>query len=183
MSIFDRLISTLTGADTPAEAVHAPRGTPTKQTDEEDSGRQRSRFMGREGETSAGSEVVVEQGLVPGSVIWLHIQPTSQRLLLVPDLGIALGTELNATQSADLLRAGWCEEVAYHAGYDQYWKMPSQEAILRTPSLYQIPTPLLNRVKLETRLVKQGEPRGFWMRVRIRQPEELPVNEEPQTQV
>ena len=45
--------------------------------------------------------------------------------------------------------------------------------ILRAPSLYHIPTPLLNRMKMETKLVKQGEPRGFWLRVRMRSAEEL----------
>lgn len=129
--------------------------------------------MGRDGVQAPGSAPVVEKGLEPGTEIWLHVQSTSQRLLLVSELGVATGAELNPTQSADLLRAGWCEEVAYHAGYDQYWKMPSQEAILRTPTLYQIPAPLMNRMKLETRLVKPGEPRGFWMRVRIRTAEEI----------
>lgn len=136
--------------------------------------------MGRDGVKSAEPAAPVEKGLDAGSEIWLHIQPTSQRLLLVPSLGEDAGVELNPTQMADLMRAGWCEEVAYHAGYDQYWKMPSQEAILRTPSLYHIPTPLLNRMKLETRLVKQGEARGFWMRVRIRTPQEMPAVDEPQ---
>lgn len=135
--------------------------------------------MGREGAKNAEPEAVVEKGLEPGCVIWLHVQPASQNLLLVSELGEAGGTELNPTQTADLQRAGWCEEVAYHAGYDQYWKMPSQEAILRTPSLYRIPTPLMNRMKLETKLVKQGEPRGFWMRVRIRTPQEMPLEEGP----
>lgn len=129
--------------------------------------------MGRSGAESQ-PEPVVEQGLAGGaSSIWLHVQPTTQRLLLVSDLGVATGQELTAKMTADLHRLGWCEEIAYHAGYDQYWKMPSQEAILRTPSLYEIPTPLLNRMKLETRLVKQGEPRGFWMHVRVRSEDEL----------
>lgn len=128
--------------------------------------------MGREGAKSE-PEPVVEKGFDAPCMIWLHVQPTTQRLLLVSDLGVADGHELNGQMSADLQRAGLCEEVAYHAGYDQYWKMPSQEAILRTPSLFSIPTPLLHKIKLETRLVKQGEPRGFWMHVRIRATQEL----------
>lgn len=130
--------------------------------------------MGREGAKSE-PEPEVEKGFEGPCMIWLHVQPSNQRLLLVPDLGVAVGEELTAKMTADLLRAGLCEEVAYHAGYDQYWKMPSQEAILRTPSLYEIPTPLLHKIKLETRLVKQGEPRGFWMHVRIRPVDELQV--------
>lgn len=121
---------------------------------------------------------VVEKGLpVAPALLWVHIQPATQRLLLVPELGVAEGQEFNATMLADLQRAGWCEEVAYHAGYDQYWKMPTQEAILRTPALYNIPTPLMNRMQLQTKLVKQGEPRGFWMRVRVRASEELLASE------
>lgn len=136
--------------------------------------------MGRDGVASSPEAVApVEKGLAAGSMIWLHVQPATQRLLLVPDLGEAQGEELTAKMNADLRRAGVCEEVAYHAGYDQYWKMPTQEAILRTPSLYEIPTLLLNRMKLETRLVKQGEPRGFWMRVRIRADDELHADAEP----
>lgn len=106
-------------------------------------------------------------------MIWLHVQPTTQRLLLVSDLGVAEGEELTAKMTTDLVRAGLCEAVAYHASYDQYWKMPAQEAILRTPTLFDIPTPLMHKIKLETKLVKQGEPRGFWMHVRIRPADEL----------
>lgn len=128
--------------------------------------------MGRDGGQIV-PEPVQEKGFDAPSEIWLHVQPNTQRLLLVPKLGQAEGQELNATQQADLQRAGLCEEVAYHASYDQYWKMPSQEAILRTPSLFNIPSPLLHKIKLETRLVKHGESRGFWMRVRIRDAQEL----------
>lgn len=135
--------------------------------------------MGRDGAESTPEAVVIEKGLPGPAMIWLHVQPATQRLLLVPELGVAEGEELTPKMMADLQRAGLCEEVAYHAGYDQYWKMPSQEAILRTPSLYDIPAPPINRVKLETRLVKQGEPRGFWMRVRIRAEDELPEIAEP----
>lgn len=174
MSIFDRLISTLTGN----EEAQAPASATTDSPEDEASNK-RSRFMGREGAESQPEAQVVEKGLPGPAMIWLHVQPATQRLLLVPDLGVAEGEELTPKMTADLHRAGLCEEVAYHAGYDQYWKMPSQEAILRTPSLYEIPTPLLNRIKLETRLVKQGEPRGFWMRVRIRTEEELPQVVDP----
>ncbi len=128
--------------------------------------------MGRDGAESQ-AEPVAEKGFDGPSMIWLHVQPATQRLLLVSDLGVAVGEELTGRMHADLRRAGLCEEVAYHAGYDQYWKMPTQESILRTPSLFEIQTPPLNRVKLETRLVKQGEPRGFWMHVRIRSADEL----------
>lgn len=166
MSIFDRLISTLTGGVQPT----APAKTPSPQAEGDG---KRQRFMGREGGASAPEPAVAEKGLQGPAMIWLHVQPATQRLLLVPDLGVDDGQELTARMQADLRRAGLCEQVAYHAGYDQYWKMPAQEAILRTPALYEIPTPPLNRLKVETRLVKQGEARGFWMHVRIRGAQEL----------
>ena len=134
------------------------------------------RYMGRpeaEGAAVASQSGVRTEGFGDAAEIWLHIPPNTQTLIWVEGLGQSEGKEINTVQRADIERVGWCEEVAYHAGYDQYWKMPSQEAILRTPSLYEIPTPLLNRIKLETRLVKQGEPRGFWMHVRIRSAQEL----------
>lgn len=106
-------------------------------------------------------------------MIWLYAQPSSQSLLLVSDLGVAQGELLTAKMRTDLVRAGLCEEVAYHAGNDEYWKMPSQEAILRTPSLYHIAMPLPHQMKVQTRLVKPNEPRGFWMRVRMREAHEL----------
>lgn len=169
MSIFDKLISTFKGDDGVVAAA-----TSKAQTSEAEGAGSR-RFMGRDGveSSSNAAPVMVEKGLDAGSEIWLHVQPATQRLLLVAELGVAVGEELTAKMYGDLRRAGLCQEVAYHAGYDQYWKMPTQEAILRTPSLFEIPTPLLNRIKLETRLVKQGEPRGFWMRVRIRPDSEL----------
>lgn len=166
VSIFNRLITTLTGGD--EAPAPAPARTPAPRAEGEAS----ARYMGRQ--QAEVVQPVVEKGLPAAPVqLWVHIQPATQRLILVPDLGVAEGEEFNATMLADLQRAGWCEEVAYHAGYDQYWKMPSQEAILRTPSLYSIPTPLMNRMKLQTKLVKQGEPRGFWMHVRLRAKEEL----------
>ena len=170
VSIFDRLISTLTGNEEPHAAA------PAKTEGEE--GGKRPRFMGRDG-GDAAQEVVVEKGLTGPAMVWIYVQPSTQRLILVSDLGVAQGEELTPKMATDLRRAGMCEEVAYHAGYNQYWKMPSQETILRTPALYEIPTPLLNRIKLQTRLVKQGEARGFWMRVRIRAEEELRELSEP----
>lgn len=133
--------------------------------------------MGREGGDAQAAPVVVEKGLEGPATIWLHVQPATQQLLLVPELGVAVGEELTRKMSEDLRQHGQCDQVAYHAGYDQYWKMPTQEAILRTPGLYGIPTLLLNRMKLETRLVKQGEPRGFWMQVQIRAADGLPASE------
>ena len=130
-----------------------------------------SRYMGREQAEAPAAPVV--KHLEAGSMIWVHIQPITQRLLLVPELGVAKGEDFTSVMMDDLQRAGWCEEVAYHAGYDQYWKMPTQEAILRMPALYNIPMPLFNRIKLSSKLVKQDEPRGFWMRVRIRSEEEV----------
>ena len=133
--------------------------------------------MGRDSEDGdvATATVVapVEDGFKAPAMLWLHVQPTTQSLLLVPELGEAEGEPLTHKMMEDLQRAGWCEEVAYHAGYDQYWKMPAQEAILRMPGLYHIPCPLANRMQLHTKLVRQGEPRGFWMRVRIRSEAEL----------
>lgn len=130
--------------------------------------------MGREGvEARQTAPVVEEKGFDGPSEVWLHVQPATQRLLLVPELGIGAGEELTPKMMQDLQRKGLCDAVAYHAGYEQYWKMPSQEAILRTPSLYSIETPLPHKVKLDTRLVKQDEARGFWMHVRIRGEEEL----------
>lgn len=130
--------------------------------------------MGREGvEAHQTAPVVEEKGFDGPSEVWLHVQSATQRLLLVPELGIGTGEELTPKMMQDLQRKGLCDAVAYHAGYEQYWKMPSQEAILRTPSLYSIETPLPHKVKLDTRLVKQDEARGFWMHVRIRGEEEL----------
>lgn len=135
--------------------------------------------MGREQAEVAVPAAPVVKRLNAPDTIWVHIQPVTQRLLLVPELGVAKGESFTQQMLEDLQHAGWCEEVAYHAGYDQYWKMPSQESILRMPSLYQIPTPLLNRIKLSTQLVKQGEPRGFWMRVRMRTEEEIASEGKP----
>lgn len=121
----------------------------------------------------AAPERVVERGLEAPGEIWVFVCPTTQRLSIVPALGVAEGELMSNRMLSDLQRIGFCEEVSYHAGYDQYWKMPTQTAILRMPSLHGVPTPLLNRIKLSTQLVKPGEPRGFWMRVRLREASEL----------
>ena len=157
-------MSTLKGGDETAATTPAPTAEERKE---------RPRFMGRDGEEPQVDPAAEDKGFEGPAMIWLHVQPTTQRLLLVPELGVAEGDELTAKMLADLHRAGLCEEVAYHAGYDQYWKMPSQDAIVRTPSLFEIPTLPLSRMKVETRLVKQGEARGFWMHVRIRAADEL----------
>ena len=172
MSIFDRLITTLTGGDTPAPAA------PAKPAAAQDS-QQPRRFMGRDGAASPAEAAAQERGFEAGAQVWLYIQPQSQRLLLVNELGSAEGQELNNKMGADLERAGLCEEVVYHASYDQYWKMPSQSAIVRMPALYHIPTAGPARVQSSTKLVKQGEARGYWLRVRIRAPHELPQASEP----
>ena len=121
----------------------------------------------------ATQEPVVEKGLEGPGEVWVYVCPNTQRLSIVPALGVAEGELLSHRMLTDLQRIGFCEEVSYHAGYDQYWKMPTQTAILRMPSLHGVPTPLLNRIKLTTQLVKPGEPRGFWMRVRLRDAAEL----------
>jgi len=131
--------------------------------------------MGRpetEGVAASGSAQRTE-GFGDVAEVWLHIPPNTQALMLVDGLGVAGGKELNTVQRADIERLGWCEEVAYHAGYDQYWKMPTFGAILSMPKHYRIPMPQANHVKVQSKLVKQGESRGFWMRVRLRSSEEL----------
>lgn len=136
--------------------------------------------MGREGSQSmrrserAMQEEPVEQGLqVPGEV-WIYVCPNTQRVIKVAALGEAQGEVLTARMMADLQRTGLCEEVSYHAGFDQYWKMPSQESIFRMPTLYGVEVDPHNRPKISTQLVKSGEARGFWMRVRLRDDTELP---------
>ena len=105
--------------------------------------------------------------------LWLHIPPTTQTLRVVAGLGQAGGTELQAEQRAEIERIGLCEEVAYQASYDQYWKMPSHESILSMPKHYNIPMPQAHRVKVISKLVKAGEPKGFWLHVRLRSDEEM----------
>ena len=77
MSIFDRLISTLTNSE--EAPAPAPVKTPSHAAEGEP---RRSRFMGRDGAESQ-AEPVVEKGFDGPSMIWLHVQPATQRLLLV----------------------------------------------------------------------------------------------------
>lgn len=172
MSIFDRLKSSLSGSDAASSAPAAPEAPQGG-----------SRFMGKD-DTAAlrrsEREVEVqpvEKGLDAPGEIWVFVCPTTQRLIGVTALGVAQGEVLNARQVADLQRTGICEEVSYHAGYDQYWKMPSQDAILRMPVLQGVECLPMKRVQLTTKLVKPGEARGFWMRVRLREDAELPQPE------
>lgn len=120
------------------------------------------------------------KGLDSGTTIWVHVKPNNQHLVLVPELGVAEGEEFSQLMLDDLARLGLCHEVAFQAGYDQYWKMPTQESLLRMPALYGIEMLPFNRVKLTTKLVRQGEPRGLWLHVRVRDVSELPVpDDEP----
>lgn len=154
----------------------------TPDNDQEQASKGPSRFMGSENEYALRKvdPKEPEKGLIAHTNIWIHIKPTSQNLFLVADLGVGDGVEFNSLMRIDLERGGICEEVAYHASYDQYWKMPTQEAILRMPSLYNIEMPpLLSRVKLTTQLVRKGEPTGYWIRVVIGDLPPLPPKEEP----
>jgi len=170
VSIFDRLKSNLSGSDA------APPATVAAESPQSGGGR----FMGKDDSQAlrraerAQEEPPEEKGLDAPGEVWVFVCPSTQRLMLVPDLGVAQGEVLSGRMLADLQRVGLCEEVSYHAGYDQYWKMPTQEAILRMPALHNVQTPMINRVKLSTKLVKPGEARGFWMRVRLREESELP---------
>lgn len=125
----------------------------------------------------ATPEKPVDKGLSAPGQIWVFVCPNTQRLILVPNLGVAQGEVLSQSMLEDLQRIGLCEEVSYHAGYDQYWKMPTQEAILRMPTLHGVEVLPMKRMQLSTQLVKAGEPRGFWMRVRLREAAELPQAE------
>lgn len=135
------------------------------------------RYMGRpetEGEGVARSAAVHTEGFGELTEIWLHIPPNTQTLMWVDGLSKTEGKELNTVQRADIERVGWCDEVAYHAGYDQYWKMPSFGAIMAMPKHYRIPMPLTsNKIQVRSKLVLQGEARGFWMHVRLRSDEEV----------
>lgn len=171
MSIFDRLKSNLTGSD-PAPAAVALADEADKVGG--------SRFMGKdESQTMRRAEREVqerpvEKGLDAPGTVWVFVCPNTQRLILVPALGVAQGEVLSQRMLTDLQRCGLCEEVSYHAGYDQYWKMPTQTAILRMPALHGVEVLPMKAIKLTTQLVKPGEPRGFWMRVRLREDAELP---------
>lgn len=135
--------------------------------------------MGREDESSSAAAVPVpEPGLSAPAQLWLYICPNSQRLLLVSAMGEIEGQELSVRMQSDLRRAGLCEGLAYRAGYDQYWKMPSHDAMLRMPAIHHLEMLPPNQVKLSTQLVKPGEAKGCWMRVRMREVHEL--RDEPQ---
>lgn len=135
------------------------------------------RYMGRpeieEGDV-ARSTAVHTEGFGELAEIWLHIPPNTQTLMWVDGMGKTEGKEVSAVQRADIERVGWCDEVAYHAGYDQYWKMPSFGAIMAMPKHYKIPMPLTsNKIQVRSKLVLQGQARGFWMHVRLRSAEEM----------
>jgi hypothetical protein len=177
VSIFDRLKSNLSGSDAaPAAATSA--------ADEGKVGG--GRFMGKDESQAmrhserAASEKPVEKGLSGPGEVWVFVCPNTQRLILVPRLGAAQGEVLTQHMLSDLQRIGLCEEVSYHAGYDQYWKMPTQEAILRMPTLHSVEVLPMKQMKLTTQLVKPGEARGFWMRVRLREESELPQSDSAQ---
>lgn len=116
----------------------------------------------------------VEQSLPVPSEVWVYVCPNTQRQILVSELGVSQGEVVSSTTATQLQRCGICEEVSYHAAYDQYWKMPSQTAIMRMPSVYGIEALPITKIKLTTQLVKPGEPRGFWMRIRLRTEAEMP---------
>lgn len=130
--------------------------------------------MGRpQDEVSTSASAPRTQGFGDRTELWLHIPPTTQTLVVVPGLGQAAGEEITTLQRADLQRHGWCEEVAYYAGSDQYWKMPSHGSIMSMPKHYGIPMPQANRVKIISKLVKPDQAKGFWLHVRLRSEEEL----------
>lgn len=116
----------------------------------------------------------VERTLPVPSEVWVYVCPNTQHHILVSDLGVAQGEMLSGSMIAQIQRCGLCEEVSYHAGYDQYWKMPTQTAIMRMPGVYGIEALPITKIKLTTQLVKPGEPRGFWMRIRLRTEAEMP---------
>lgn len=132
--------------------------------------------MGREGDNyearTPGQPAEAEQ-----RHLWLHIPPNTQTMMIVAGLGQAGGTEIKTDQRAEIERIGLCEEVAYHASFDQYWKMPTQEALLAMPKHYNIPMPMAHRVKVISKLVKANEPKGFWLHVRLRSEEEMAEHE------
>lgn len=173
MSIFDRLKSNLSGSDAAAPVPAASEATQAGG----------SRFMGRDDSKALrgpdhGVQQPVEKGLEAPGEVWVFVCPNTQRLIVVSDLGVAQGETMNSRMVADMQRTGLCEEVSYHAGYDQYWKMPTQDAILRMPVLQGVECQPPRHMKLTTQLVKPGAARGFWMRVRLREDAELP---QPQT--
>ena len=173
MSFFDRLKSNLIGSDAATTDV-APG-------DEGKVGG--GRFMGkdellamRRAERAAPIKPI-ERGFEGPGQVWIFVCPNTQRLLEVPNLGASQGEVLTYKMLDDLRRIGICEEVSYHAGYDQYWKMPSQDAIFRMPGQHGVEVLPMKRIQMSTQLVKAGEARGFWMRVRLREASELPQSD------
>lgn len=170
MSFFDRLKSNLIGSDA-APAVAAPA---------EENKVGGGRFMGKDETLSmhradrAVPQKPVERGFEAPGQVWIFVCPNTQRLIEVSSLGVSQGEVLTYQMLDDLQRIGICEEVSYHAGYDQYWKMPSQDAILRMPGQHGVEVLPMKRIKMSTQLVKPGEARGFWMHVRLREASELP---------
>ncbi len=95
--------------------------------------------------------------------------PDTQALIWVEGLGQSEGKEINTVQRADIERVGWCEEVAYHAGYDQVLEdahlrchhghaqaLQNPHAVVQQQSAGALQTGAQGR-----------ERRGFWMRVRL----------------
>ena len=185
VSFFDRLKSTLTGSEAAPALAPAPIAKPAPASVSESvdtsfpaNKKTESRFMGRENESLTPMQA---QSTALPSNFWVFVCANTQKLVMVPEMGSAEGEPLSYELIDEMRRIGISEEVAYQAGYDQYWKMPSQESILRMPKVYGVEIPLLNRMKLTTKLVKGSEPRGFWMHIRLRTPEEMAalVVEEP----
>lgn len=110
-------------------------------------------------------------------MVWLYAAPGRPELRLVQDCGLADGAELNPTMVQDLRRFGLCESVAYHAGYDKYWKMPSQESLVRMPALYHVAGLPVHRMRVTTKLVRAGEAQGLWLHVRVRTAQEVQADE------
>ncbi len=137
------------------------------------------RYMGRpEDPVPTGTEQkAAPEAFSPGSQVWLHIPPSTQTLVHVPSMGSNEGKEITNAQRDIVLKAGWCEAVAYHASFDQYWKMPSHGSILGMPKHYGIPMPPPHLVKVRSQLVKADQPKGFWFLVRIRLAQELEQQE------
>lgn len=138
--------------------------------------------MGREEDDVENLPVkAVEKGLDAPSMVWLYGAPGRPELRLVQECGSADGSELNATMLGDLKRLGICEAVAYHAGFDKYWKMPAQESLVRMPALYHVACLPVHRMRVTTKLVRTGEAQGLWLHVRVRTAQEVQAAEEVPT--
>ena len=175
MSIFDRLKSNLSSSDAAPEVAAAPAEDASKPTGGRFMGKDDSKVMYRAERDVP--ERPVEKLLTAPGMVWVFVCPNTQRLILVSGLGVAQGEVMTHPMLLELQRCGLCEEVSYHAGYDQYWKMPTQTAIMRMPGLHGVEALPMRSIQLTTQLVKAGEPRGFWMRVRLREDAELPQHQ------